>query len=1010
MKRLSSILFILASSVAWAEVVPPTPPSSFGGGLNIRTIPSDIDDIESPDMSNMVNDLYGASSKRNGSRRYYSQAYSSQPFNSLHRIYTSSGTGYVKSLIATTGDRIIYSTDDVNPSWIVLSSNLYMNQHFEGAMFGNKFIMTGDGLTDPIKRFDVNAASMTDLFSAVYVSSDNIKLRARHLLNARNYLLLANVAEIKDLSINGGTTYYASRIYYSVVLVPSSNPFTYNRFIDYQPDDGEEITYIGEKDRKVHIFKETSIGELDWTVGLNLTDFGGDQVLKTVVKGFGCIAPRSVVNAGLYYIFLAKDGIRIWDGGNKTRLNNEQESRIISTKIEPIINDLIKSGRYKNACGYYYPKKSWYVFAYEDPTAAPRGRNNAMLVYDIRFDAWFRFKNMNAESFASFDGAGDRGDLLYGDSNDGYSYFMDSDINANDARKEIVINPMNVAGDWNRGIQNVNPTFVKEGTASIRMTLNTEVRYASMSYLSMINLGDWQDKTKTSRNDKLSFKVFVTSLSSISNFRMDIEVNDTKPDFDGNFTSITYTSASFTGGENNWTTFEIPLSSFPLIKEWVDISSETFPFANTSTYYGVRFFATGTAGANLYFDDLRYVQATENPLNAYRFTKQFHFGALTDKKFKGVFLNAEAGADCNFFIDVYTDFGNLQKRLNITGDVKKEIFVSGYNGSQNMTRLNSVDFSVVDSTIATDRAAFSIASLIADEKYVYGLDIYNMRLMKVDRSSMGAVVATYGSLGSGTTNFNIPYQIALDDENLYIADFGNHRLKVHRKSNLSFRYQFGTLGTNTTSFHAPTGVAVDDKFIYIGNDGNHSILKFEKSSTSGSFVASTDLNLNTIGDTTLAVDDTYLYVAYDSIDPRSLENQQVVLEKRFKTSLELVNRTILLPQYVNAISTYSLMGDISISDNYIYVSFTNDLNANGYYYIHKLLKKDFSLVKEYRSTTINRAVSANGLSSKPKKKLFYKEIGLVGTYLQLCFRESELDNAMKLYNHAYYLDRQEANK
>lgn len=999
MKRILTIL-LMSSSVAWAEKIPPTPPANFGGGLNVRTISSDIDDNESPDMSNMVNDIYGSSGKRNGSSRYVGQAYSSNPVTALARVYTSSSATYVKSLIAVTSDRIVYSTDDVNPTWLTLSSGLTPNQHWEGAMVNNKFIMTGDALTDNIKSFDVNAASMTNFLSNAYNSSDTVRFRARHLLNSRNYLLAANVADITN-----GTTYYASRVYYSQVLVPSSNPFTANRYIDYLPNDGEEITYIGEKDKKVQIFKETSIGELDWTVGLNLTDFGGDQTLTTVVKGFGCIAPRSMVNAGLYYIFLAKDGIRIWDGGNKTRLNNDQESRIISVKIEPIINDLIHSGRYRNAIGYYYPKKSWYMFAYEDATASPIGRNNSMLVYDIRTDAWFRFKNLNAECFASFDGAGDVGDLLYGDSNDGYVYYMDRDISANDARKEIVINPMNVASDWNRGIQDV--TFVKEGTASIRMTLNTEIKFSSISNLSVINLGDWQDKTKTSRSDKLSFKVYATSVTNLTQFRMDIEINDTKGEFDGNFTSVTFSSSAFTGGNNGWTTFEIPLSSFPLIKEWVDISSEAFPFANTYTYYGIRFFSTGTGGANLYIDDLRFVQATENPLNAYRFTKQFNFGALTPKTFKGVYLNAETGADSSFFIDVYVDFGGLQKRIPVSGDIRKEIFISGYGGTQNMTRLNSVDFSVIDSTIATDRSAFAIGSITADENYVYGADLYNHRIMKVDRSSMGVVVSTYGSLGTGTNNLNIPYEMAVDDKYLYIIEFGNHRLSVRKKSDLSFAYQYGTLGSNTTSFHAPTGVAVDDKYVYIGNDGNHDILKFDKASTTGSFVAVADLNLNTIGDTTLSVDETYLYVAYNTIDPRNLSNQQVVLERRYKTSLELVNRLIVLPQYSTSISTYALMGDISVSDNYLYISFTDDANGNGSYYVQKRLKKDFSLVSEYKSKNIHRSVVANGLAYKPKKKLFYNEIGNNGTYLQLRYQESDLDNLMKLYNNSYYLEKQE---
>ena len=113
----------------------------------------------------------------------------------------------------------------------------------------------------------------------------------------------------------------------------------------------------------VHIFKESSIAELDFTV-LNLTALGGDQVVRQIVNGSGLYAPETLQNIGIGYIFGSKDGLRFWDGGNKSRLSIDEESRMLSQKIKPIIDRCIEAGTWETAIGKYYPKKNWYILSY----------------------------------------------------------------------------------------------------------------------------------------------------------------------------------------------------------------------------------------------------------------------------------------------------------------------------------------------------------------------------------------------------------------------------------------------------------------------------------------------------------------------------------------------------------------------------------------------------------------------------------------------------------------------
>lgn len=987
-------MFMVSNLLAKNET---TPSANFGGGLNIKTIASEIDDAESPDMSNMINDLYGASFKRNGSKRSIDQAFSSNPVNSIFRFYQSTGTEFRKNLFVATGKNVVRSTSDAGPRWLIVDTATVHNQHYSFTPFGNRIIWTGDGLVDPIRRYDVVTDSLTNLLT----DTTTVILRAKYSLSARNYLLLGNVV---DVTLTNNTTSYPSRVYYSLLAAPTA--YTVTRYIEVKTDDGEQIQGLSEMNGFVHFWKETSIHELDFTI----LDPGtiGDQVLRHKVSGFGLLVPRTLVNTGDYYIFLAKDGIRVWDGGRRSRLTSTEESRVISTKIEPIINEIISNGVYGNCHAIYYPKRQWYVFAYEDVKKSPKGVANSVLIYDLVTGNWFPFNNWIAQSFGTMDGFGDKGELLYG-SNDGYVHLADVGTSANDSRKELVVDVMDstAAGSsvlWARGTQDI--TNVREGTASVRLgTLSSSVSISSITRMGILNFGEWYDKSRVTKDDKISFKVYVSSIQNIDKIRVDLEVNDAANDFDNNFTSVTLSSSALIAGNTAWTTIEIAISSFVILDTWTALDTETLPFANTLTFYGIRFVSTGVGDAFISVDDLRLAQATENPLNAYRYSKQWNFGSPDPKKFDRLILNTEVSADSEFFIDIFNNFGEFSNRANVRGDFSKELYVSGYNENENITKLNSVDFSVHDSTSTTNQSYFAARPLVVDKDHIFAGDQFNNRILKILKSSVtdNTFVSTYGALGSGTTNFNLIYQMAVDDRDLYVCDFANNRVKVHRKSNLEFVFQFGSLGQNTTSFHNPTGIAVDERYVYIGQDGNYRIQKLTKS-TFG-YVTSIELNLNTIGDITLSVDEKYLYNAYNSLSPSSIENQDVIFEKRNKSDLSLVNKITIRPSGVSSLSlsTYTLQGDLGISDDYIYISFTDDTNGNGNYYIQKRLKSDFSLVREYKSNRRHFAVSHNGLSYKPLRKTVESFLGIDGTYMQLRYWESGLDNNMKLFNQAFKL-------
>ena len=210
---MSSFIF----SLNWLEgATIPTNPVDFGLGVDYKNICPDVDDRRACDSLNMVNDRHGAAIPRGGSERYIDQAVSSQPMTSLYRAYISTGSGTIKLMFAATGNKILISTTDFKPFWVVITSNLAgHNQHFSWVTMNNKVIFTGDALTDPVFQYDYLTSSFTNLIPPDKSTSTQL-MRAKFLKTSRNYLLMANLAYVDQSTtvLTPGVTYYHSRLHY----------------------------------------------------------------------------------------------------------------------------------------------------------------------------------------------------------------------------------------------------------------------------------------------------------------------------------------------------------------------------------------------------------------------------------------------------------------------------------------------------------------------------------------------------------------------------------------------------------------------------------------------------------------------------------------------------------------------------------------------------------------------------------------------------------------------------
>ncbi len=997
---LQALLMLSCAGMVFAA---PTPvgPLNFGGGVNYQASPTEIADNQSPDSCNCVSNQDGSLSKIFGTERFIDQARSSYPVTSLYRAYASTGTTSRAVLLAINGSNILAATDTVNPSWVTLSSQIGVGQHWSFVTMNNKVYMAGDGLTDNMKEYDIFSGSFTDIYNATS-GSETIRIRAKYLTQKSNYLIMANV-----LDLTAGTTFYPSRFFFSRLNQPSSS--TYNRFIDVRTNDGEEITGVGVNFDKTNFFKQSSIHELTFSI-LDLVSRGGDQSLAEVVRGFGLQSPRTLETDGDYYIIGSKDAIRIWDGGRKSRLNPADESTEISGDVKTLFDRLIKAGTYDRMVGKYYRRRNWYVLSYEDPAKFPQGMNNSVIIYDLRLKQWYPICGWLADSFATFDG--DKGDLVYGDSTDGMVYYADLEAAQDNAPKNLVIDGMDNANAWQgvSGVLNKDFENVVEGTASLRIWVNHVVTNSSMTRMVSLPLGSWLDKTNTNLQDKLSFKFLTTSTKNLTGLRVDLEVNDgISNQFDANFTSYTFTDFSLIKS-SAWVTLEVKLSSFPVRPDWTALDSELIPFAGTPNFYGIRFYIEGVGGSSVSIDDVRLTQ-NYNPVNFYRFTKLFNFGTVAFKTLGQVLLTVDRPADSTLLMDVYNDFGKKVNTKQFAAEIPKEILVMGWVSTASIAVIDDTDFSIIRST-AFQEVDFLPLNGVATREHIFFGDRTNDRLVKMKRNPFGVIASTFGSFGSGINNFNLLHQMCATEQTansparLFMVDMANQRIKEHSPDNLAFLRTVGSLGTTATSYHQATGISANNETVLVSDEGNYRFTKLDVSTLG--IVGQRGADYNTIGDSSLQEDENFYYVFYNKISELSNDFQDIFLEKRDKGNLSLVTRTRVTTQASTALSTYAAQGDLALRGRYVYVTFTdNALALNPTFYIQKRLKSDFSLVREFTAPREILSVMGDSFSYKPSVKNEKQNLEAEGRYVQLKFYDEGKDNYIRLINQSFIINVQD---
>ena len=135
--------------------------------------------------------------------------------------------------------------------------------------------------------------------------------------------------------------------------------------------------------------------------------------------------------------------------------------------------------------------------------------------------------------------------------------------------------------------------------------------------------------------------------------------------------------------------------------------------------------------------------------------------------------------------------------------------------------------------------------------------------------STGAVTTLAGSTSSGSTNatgtsarFKNPRGLTTDGTNLYVADAYNHRIrKIVIETGVVTTLAGSSSGSTdapgtSASFNLPMGIVVEGTNLYVADYGNHKIRKIDLTATVTADVAMHNLDDDTDATVSIASSDT----------------------------------------------------------------------------------------------------------------------------------------------------------
>jgi hypothetical protein len=333
----------------------------FGGGINLRDQPNQVDPTQAIDLLNVVFTERGALKGRDGYAKFTSSAGTNR-YDSLTAYYTTAAT---TQLVAGAGNRL----EGISTAGAVVASTTLptASPHFF-ARYGdpaNQLIYAANG-TDQLRTWN-GAAFATPAWTGTAPTGKFVAVTSwdNRLVNARR----------------AGTTLgdNPSTVRFSDPGVP--NTWQANNFVDLTPGDGEQIQAMVSWFSYLFVFKESKFFVLNGTGGST----AGTPVwqFRGVDNKAGLVSPRAIAvgRDGVY--FLTRTGVYKTTGSNPELVSPLLDPLFYGVTPDFYTGGVLNQTQITQAAMTFHREQIYLAF----PSGAST-TNNRLLVLDPRFGWW----------------------------------------------------------------------------------------------------------------------------------------------------------------------------------------------------------------------------------------------------------------------------------------------------------------------------------------------------------------------------------------------------------------------------------------------------------------------------------------------------------------------------------------------------------------------------------------------------------------------------------------------
>ncbi len=359
MKRFLSLtlaFLLLCSPVFGATDLQPFNFLKNSGGLNTTAAPTSLEANEAQDLQNIDFNEFGAIKKRQGYDTLNSTALTgATQVTGLFQYRLNDGT----SKFVTTHDDNFYKMDTSggvpDGTWddITSGETITAANRFSFATIRNITIATnGENL---VFKYDA-VGSPNDL---TQLSVPTGLTKAKYVVGFKERTILANV------TVSG--TAHPSRFYFS--NIGTLETWIDTRFIDVQPNDGQEIKGIAVLGERLVILKDFSIYNVLFT-----GDADVPFIVRKSASDVGTVSHWSITDIKNNLAFLAPDGIYVYNGS---------ESVKISDKIEKTLGEFTTSAL-SDTVGVNYRTLNQYWLTFADISSS----TDTIIIWDYANNAF----------------------------------------------------------------------------------------------------------------------------------------------------------------------------------------------------------------------------------------------------------------------------------------------------------------------------------------------------------------------------------------------------------------------------------------------------------------------------------------------------------------------------------------------------------------------------------------------------------------------------------------------